>query len=72
LLKQLKMATKIVKEDSRDLIMKHLNGIERNLSWLVKKTKLSYGHLYAVLVKKERDLTDENKDTINKILNTSF
>lgn len=66
------MATKKIKEDTRDLIIEHLHGMERNLAWLVKKTKLSYGHLYAVLVKKERDLTDENKDTINKILSTNF
>lgn len=58
--------------DVRDLITDHLEKDERNLAWLAKKTKLSYGHLYFVLVKKERELTEGNKEAINKILNTSF
>lgn len=66
------MATKKLKEDVRDSIMKHLKKEDRRLSWLVTKTNLSYGHLYAVLITKERVLTDENKATINKILSTNF
>jgi hypothetical protein len=63
------MGTKL---DTRVAIMNHLKGEERSLAWLAKKSKLSYGHLYFVLARKERELTDENKKEINKILGTNF
>lgn len=66
------MSTKKVQVDVRDLITGELEREERNLAWLAKKTKLSYGHLYFVLVRKERDLTEDNRTAINKILNTNF
>jgi len=62
----------MAKLDIRDAIIDHLKKDDRKLAWLAKKSKLSYGHLYFVLVKKERDLTDENKKEINKILGTDF
>ena len=61
-----------VKADVRDLIMAHLKADSRRLSWLADKTKFSYGHLYFVLVRKERELTDVVKEEINTVLNTNF
>ena len=58
--------------DTRDLIIAHLKEDDRSLAWLAKKSKLSYGHLYFVLVKKERDLSDSAKKEISKILKTKF
>lgn len=66
------MAKKETEVDPRDLIMEHLKTEQRRLPWLAEKTGLSYAHLYFILVKKERDLTDENKKSINDIFNTSF
>lgn len=66
------MSTKKTEKDVRDEITTRLLADDRTLAWLSKKTGLSYGHLYFVLVKKERVLTEENKMAINKILNTSF
>lgn len=62
----------MAKQDVRDLIMNHLKSDGRRLPWLAEQTKLSYAHLYFILVRKERDLTEDNKDKINIILNTNF
>lgn len=61
-------------KDARDLIVQHLRKpeVDRRITWLAKQTGLTYGHLYHVLVKKERDLTTENKEIINRILGTQF
>ena len=62
----------MAKLDARAAIMEHLKKDDRKLAWLAKKSKLSYGHLYFVLVRKERELTDENRIEINKILGTNY
>lgn len=61
-------------KDVRDLIVEHLKKpeVDRRISWLSKQTGLSYGHLYFILVRKERELTTENRETINRILGTQF
>lgn len=58
--------------DVRDKIMKHLESDDRNLKWLSKKTGLSYIHLYFIFARKERILTQDNKNLINEKLGTSF
>lgn len=65
---------KAATKDVRDLIVEHLKKpeVDRRLTWLAKQAGISYGHLYFVLVRKERELTTENKDIINRILGTQF
>ncbi len=60
--------------DVRDAIMEHLKKpeVDRDLVWLEKQTGLSYSHLYYIFIRKERDLTDSNKELINGILKTEF
>lgn len=65
----MKEAKKI--KDSRLLIAEHLenNGIKP--SWLADKLDISPTHMHYIL-KAERDLTEDNKTAINKILNTNY
>ena len=63
---------KAVNTDTRDLINNELKSQERNLSWLAKKTKISYPHLYFIFKRKERDLTEKNRNLINEVLKTTI
>ena len=65
---------KVKEADIRDDIMKFLAKpeIDRDLTWLEKKTGLSYSHLYYIFVRKERSLTDKNRIKINEVLGTDF
>lgn len=65
------MATKQA-VDVRDEINKHLEENDRGISYLEKKTGLSYAHLYYIFVRKERDLTEDNLHKINEVLGTDF
>ncbi len=58
--------------DIRDEILGILKKEDRRLPWLAKQTGISYNHLYSVLKKKDRTLTEENKKLISKALNASF
>lgn len=65
------MAPKV--KDIAEEILNHLHEKEeRKLPWLSNKTGISYGHLYSVLVKKERRLTEDNLKKINNALKTNF
>lgn len=57
--------------DARDEISNYLKekGIMRK--WLAKKLNLSNTHI-TLIFQKERELTAENRATINEILGTSF
>lgn len=66
------MATKKLAKDPRNEIMKHLKANRRRISWLSVVTKIPYSTLYFVLIRKDRELTDEKMETINKVLGTNF
>lgn len=61
-----------MKKDVRDEIAAFLKKEERKLPWLADKTNISYGHLYFIIKKKERRLTEENLSIINFTLGTNF
>jgi lambda repressor-like predicted transcriptional regulator len=54
-----------------DLIKAHLEANGSKVSWLSKKAKISNTHLHFVL-KKERPLSEEHRNSINKILKTNY
>lgn len=66
------MGKKDVLTDVRDLILKKLKEIERNLNWLSRKTDISYGTLYSCFIQKTFQLSQENLDKINNTLQTDF
>ena len=60
---------------TEEKILVHLKDNGQMLSWLAEKIGVTVGHLHSVLKGKEgvkRNLTDNNKDKINKALNTNF
>lgn len=60
---------------TEEKILAHLKENGQMLIWLSGKIGVSVGHLHSVLKGKDgvkRTLTKENKDKINKVLNTSF
>lgn len=59
-------------KDIRDMITIHLKSIQRSVAWLSEQTKIPYNTLYFILSRKERTLTDVNKEKINAILKTKF
>ncbi len=60
--------------DIRDAFMEHLAKpeVDRDLVWLAKQTGLSYSHLYYIFVRKERDLTEDNRKKLNELLTTTI
>ena len=58
--------------DTRDLIIEKLREMERNISWLNKKTDIPYATLYDCLVRKGFKLSWKNLEKINKILDTEY
>lgn len=67
------MATKKAEAiDVRDLIVKKLSDLERNLHWLHKKTKIPYGTLYSSISLRHFQVSQENLDKINTVLETDY
>lgn len=66
------MAVKTKVIDVRDSINDKLTELERNLSWLQRKTGIPYGSLYSIIVQKVMDLKQDNLDLINAALKTDF
>jgi predicted transcriptional regulator len=58
--------------DTRDVILSHLEEIERSLAWLSDKTTIPYPTLYSVFKQKHFSLSDKNLDKINNVLGTDF
>ena len=57
------------------LIVEHLKKNGQKMSWLAKQIGVSQGHLHSVLkgdMYKKRELTPENREKINTVLNTNF
>lgn len=65
------MTTKTL-TDARDEIASHIEEIERSLHWLSKKAGIPYSTIYSIIVKKERTLSDINRQKINQILGTDY
>lgn len=65
---------KVKEKDLRDVFMEHMAKpeVDRNLVWLEKQTGVSYSHLYYIFVKKERNLTDDNRIKFNEVLGTNY
>lgn len=60
------------KIDTRDLIINHLAKEERNMKWLSRKTSIPYGTIYSIFKHKIMNLSEQNLDKINSVLNTDF
>jgi hypothetical protein len=60
------------KLDIRDEILNKLKEIDRPLAWLSKKTEIPYPTLYSVFKQRIFNLSDENKQKINKALDTNY
>jgi predicted transcriptional regulator len=58
--------------DTRDVVLLHLEEIERNLSWLSEKTQIPYPTLYSVFKQKHFALSEKNLEKINGVLGTDF
>ncbi|HUM52290.1 MAG TPA: hypothetical protein PK431_10760 [Chitinophagales bacterium] len=60
-----------VTEDARDLFSKHIadNGIKQ--TWVADKLGLSYGH-FSLILKKERDLSENNRTKLNALFSTNY
>ena len=58
--------------DTRDVLLLHLEEIERNLSWLSEKTQIPYPTLYSVFKQKHFALSEKNLEKINNVLRTDF
>lgn len=58
--------------DTRDVILLHLEKIERNLAWLSDKTRIPYPTLYSVFKQKHFSLSEKNLEKINNVLGTDF
>lgn len=61
-----------VSDDIRDLILQELEKQERRIAWLVKKTDIPYGTLYASLIQRTCQVSAENLEKINNVLKTDF
>lgn len=66
------MAVKSKVIDVRDVINDKLIELERNLSWLQRKTDIPYGSLYSILKQKVMELNQDNLTLINAALETDF
>jgi predicted transcriptional regulator len=58
--------------DTRDVVLLHLEEIERNLAWLSEKTQIPYPTLYSVFKQKHFALSEKNLEKINNVLGTDF
>ena len=58
--------------DTRDVILLHLEEIERTLAWLSEKTQIPYPTLYSVFKQKHFSLSEKNLEKINNVLGTDF
>jgi len=66
------MAKEKVLTDIRDVIMKQMKDEGRSLTWLSKKTEISYDTIYSCLVKKLFSLSQDNLDKVNEALETDY
>jgi len=66
------MAKKESVQDVRDLIQEKLKQEERSLAWLSRKTEIPYATLYTNFVHRLFQVSSENLDKINKVLDTDF
>ncbi len=66
------MAKKIKEVDVRDTIMSDLKERWLGIPWLSKTTGIPYHTLYSIFIKKDRTLTDEKRETINRWLNSNY
>lgn len=60
------------KQNVKDLILLHLEQIERPLAWLSRKSGIKYGTLYGILIHRIMNLSDENLAKINNAMETNF
>jgi lambda repressor-like predicted transcriptional regulator len=58
--------------DPRDSIMQYIEETGRKLSWLSEQSGISYHRLYGCVKRKIIDLSQEDLDAINEVLNTDF
>lgn len=66
---------KVATKSPEELIVEHLENNGQKLSWLALKIGCTVGHLHSVLKGVDftkRELTEENRQKINKALNTDF
>jgi hypothetical protein len=56
----------------KDLILLHLQEIERPMAWLSRKSGIKYGTLYAIFVQRIMNLSDKNLAKVNKAMGTNF
>ncbi len=66
------MSTKEKKADVHKSIRKKLIELERSLMWLSKKTNINYHGLYSCLIRRHYDITENNLNKINEVLQTDF
>lgn len=66
------MAKKETVLDVRDLIIEKLKHEERSLAWLSRKAEIPYGTLYTNFVHRTFQVSQENLNKINIILETDF
>lgn len=66
------MAKKETAQDVRDLILDKLKQEERSLAWLSRKAEIPYPTLYTNFVHRTFQVSSQNIDKINKVLNTDF
>lgn len=57
--------------DPRDLFRDHIadNGLKQ--TWVADKLELSYGH-FSLILKKERDLSENNRSKLNELFSTNY
>lgn len=63
---------KEVEIDNRDLIVNHLEEIERPLAWLADKADIPYATVYSCFTQRLFKVSDENLKKINEVLGTRF
>lgn len=61
-----------VAQDVREVIMTKMDDEGRQLTWLSDKTGINYNTLYSVLKRRIFDLSQENLNKINEVLQTDF
>lgn len=62
----------MVEVDNRDLIKEELDKIERDWSWLSRKTEIPYATIYSCFVQRLFKLSEKNLKLINEVLGTNF
>lgn len=69
---QNKLYIKKKRDEHAERVFKRLNEEERRLSWLSKKTGISYATLYNCLVHRISSLSEPNLTKINNVLGTNL